>query len=196
MSELTPILDLLELSDPAAFLPLVYDELRRLAAIKLRQEPAGQTLQATALVHEVWLRLTDRATQQWNGRGHFFGAAAEAMRRILIEQARHKQSAKAGGKWQRQDEPLEQIAAPASAVDPVALSDALDQLAQKAPRAAEVVKLRYFIGLTLREISEVLDIAESTADADWAYARSWLRVQLADREDDSPEVGSIPNAPF
>lgn len=190
MSDATPHPDRLVQHNPTQLLELVYAELRSLAAAKLKHEPAGQTLQATALVHEVWLRLTTGNVQQWQGRAHFLAAAAEAMRRILIDQARHKGTLKAGGQWQRQEAALNQIAAPAIAVDVGAVSDALDRLAEKAPRAAEVVKLRYFIGLSLREVAEVLDIAESTVDADWAYARAWLRIQLAIRKDDPMPTAS------
>lgn len=172
------------LNDPAQLLSLIYEELRSLAAAKLRNEPAGQTLQPTALVHEAWLRLSSsNPSGPWKGRAHFFGAAAEAMRRILIDQARHKRSIRAGGEWRRQPLAMEQLNAPQSSVDLLALDEALERLTAAAPRVAEVVKLRYFAGLTLREIAELLGIAASTADADWAYAKSWLRVQLGSRPD-------------
>jgi RNA polymerase sigma factor (TIGR02999 family) len=179
MSETDPLRGADAPHEAAQLLALVYQELRALAAAKLRNEPAGQTLQPTALVHEVWLRLSssDRSGR-WNGRAHFFGAAAEAMRRILIEQARHKRSARAGRDWQRQPVALEQFAAPQSDVDLLALDEALERLNATAPRVAEVVKLRYFVGLKLREIAELLGVAESTVDADWAYAKSWLRLRL------------------
>jgi RNA polymerase sigma factor (TIGR02999 family) len=183
MSDVTHILSAIEQGDPHAaeqLLPLVYDELRRLAAQKMSQEKPGQTLQATALVHEAYLRLVkvDEA-QHFNSRGHFFAAAAEAMRRILVEQARHKKSAKGGG--QRQRIPLDeaQLAAPSRDLDLLALDEALDRLAQQDRRKAELVQLRFFAGLTIQQAAAALGIAESTADADWAYAKAWLRVELA-----------------
>jgi RNA polymerase sigma factor (TIGR02999 family) len=187
MSDVTRILSAIEQGDPQAagqLLPLVYDELRKLAAHKLAQEKPGQTLQATALVHEAYLRLVDdSASPHWNSRGHFFAAAAEAMRRILVEQARHKKSAKRGGQLRRIALPEERLAAPRQNVDLVALDEALEKLARHDGRKAELVKLRFFVGLTLREAADVLGIAESTADADWAYAKSWLRVELAEPTD-------------
>jgi RNA polymerase sigma factor (TIGR02999 family) len=186
MHEVTRILSDIEQGDVHAapqLLPLVYQELRKLAAQKLAQEKPGQTLQATALVHEAYLRLVDvENAQHWNSRGHFF-AAAEAMRHILIEQARHKQSAKGGGSLQRIELHEERLANPRKNVDLIALDEALDKLAKHDGRKAALVKLRFFAGLTLREASNVLGIAESTADADWAYAKSWLRVALADASD-------------
>ena len=158
-------------------LPAVYDELRRLAASKLAGERAGHTLQATALVHEAYLRLLGGG-QSWEGRRHFFGAAAEAMRRILVENARRRSSQKRGGGAVREDRELDQIAAPpeaGSGDDLVALSGALDRLAKADAAAAEVVKLRYFAGLSIREVADVLGVAPRTADRLWAYARAWLR---------------------
>src|SRR5712671_4021562 len=190
MSDVTRILSQIDQGDPQAaekLLPLVYEELRKLAAQKLALEKPGQTLQATALVHDAYLRLVDvDAAQHWNSRGHFFAAAAEAMRRILVEQARHKKSAKGGGRFRRVDLPDEQLAAPSRNLDLIALDEALDKLASHDGRKAELVKLRYFAGLTIRQAAAVLGIAESTADADWAYAKSWLRVELADVSDDRP----------
>jgi RNA polymerase sigma factor (TIGR02999 family) len=184
MSDVTRILSAIEQGDPQAadeLLPLVYDELRKLASQKLAQEKPGQTLQATALVHEVYLRLVDvEQAQHWNSRGHFFAAAAEAMRRILVEQARHKKSAKGGGKRQRVRLEGEQLAAPSRDIDLIALDEALDRLAGHDSRKAELVKLRFFAGMTIRQAAATLGIAESTADADWAYAKSWLRVELVD----------------
>jgi RNA polymerase sigma factor (TIGR02999 family) len=184
MSEVTRILSAIEGGDPHAaeqLLPLVYDELRKLAAQKLAQENPGQTLQATALVHEAYLRLVDvEKAQHWDSRGHFFAAAAEAMRRILIDQARRKKSAKGGGQLQRIELHDEQLAVPSQNVDLIALDEALEKLARHDGRKAELVKLRFFAGLTLRQAADALGIAESTADADWAYAKSWLRVELAD----------------
>ena len=184
MTEVTQILQLAQQGDPRAaerLLPLVYQELRRLAASRLAKESPGQTLEATALVHEAYVRLVDVETaQRFNSRGHFFAAAAEAMRRILVEQARHKKTAKAGGELQRIEFHDRHLASPGRHLDLLALDEALEKLAVKDPRKAELVKLRYFAGLTLREAAEALGIAESTADADWAYAKSWLRVELAD----------------
>lgn len=187
MNDVTRILSAVEQGDSHAaahLLPLVYDELRKLAGQKLAQEKPGQTLQATALVHDAYLRLVDVAkVQHWNSRGHFFAAAAEAMRRILVEQARRKRSAKGGGKLQRVELQDVQWAAPSRSVDVIALDEALDKLASHDHRKAELVKLRYFAGLTNRQAAAALGIAESTADADWAYARSWLRIELADPQD-------------
>ena len=192
MHEVTRILSAIEQGDPQAaeqLLPLVYDELRRLAAEKMAQEKPGQTLQATALVHEAYIRLVDsEKARHWNSRGHFFAAAAEAMRRILVEQARRKQTLKAGGGLRRVE---------LSAVDPVtegpkgdllALNEALEKLSARDPRKAELVKLRFFAGLTNHQAAEVLGIATSTADDDWAYAKSWLYVQMTgDRPPKGPE---------
>ncbi len=187
MSDVTRILSDLEGGDPhaaARLLPLVYQELRRLAAQRLAQEKPGQTLQATALVHEAYVRLVDTdKVQRWNSRGHFFAAAAEAMRRILVEQARHKKSVRGGGELRRGELHEERLAAPSPGVDLLALDEALEKLTRHDPRKAELVKLRFFAGLTLREAAAALGVAESTADADWAYAKSWLRVELADDAD-------------
>lgn len=160
-------------------LPLVYDELRKLAAQKMARESPGQTLEATALVHEAYLRLVgNEHPQLWNSRGHFFAAAAEAMRRILIERARHKHTLRAGGDHHRVD--LVDIAVTSSVpdVDLIALSEALDKLAALDSRMAELVKLRFFAGLTIESAAEVLGISSSTANNDWAYARSWLCVEM------------------
>lgn len=160
-------------------LPLLYDELRRLAAQKMAAERPGQTLEATALVHEAYLRLVDNDHPQlWNSRGHFFAAAAEAMRRILVERARHKQTLKAGGDRQRVELVDLALAAAGPDLDLIALNDALDKLEATDHRAAQVVKLRFFAGLTIEAAAEMLGIATSTADSDWAYARSWLRLEL------------------
>jgi RNA polymerase sigma factor (TIGR02999 family) len=170
------------LGDPKAadqLLPLVYDELRALAASRMAREAPGDTLQATALVHEAYLRLVDQEqAQHWNSRGHFFAAAAEAMRRILVERARHKRSLKAGGDRQRRQ--LPEIEAPAAApdVDLLSLNEALEKLEIQDRRKAELVKLRFFAGLTISEAAQALGISESTADNDWAYARCWLRLEI------------------
>jgi RNA polymerase sigma factor (TIGR02999 family) len=184
MCHVTRILSAIEQGDPHAaeqLLPLVYDELRRLAAARLNREPDGQTLQATALVHEAWLRLVDdQQARHWNSRGHFFGAAAEAMRRILVDNAKQKRTAKRGGQLQRIQLAADQAVVAARSIDLIALDEALDKLAVHDSRKAELVKLRYFAGLTLRQAADALGISESTADADWAYAKSWLRVQIGD----------------
>ena len=185
MTEVTRILSAIEQGDrhaAAQLLPLVYDELRKLAAQKLAQEKPGQTLQATALVHEAYLRLVDqpsgpasaRREQHWNTRGHFFAAAAEAMRRILIENARRKGRAKHGGDRARLDLDAVDIAAPEIADDLLTLDDALTQLAATDPPAAQLVKLRYFAGLPIKQAAEVLGISPRAADFLWAYARAWL----------------------
>jgi RNA polymerase sigma factor (TIGR02999 family) len=178
MSEVTRILSAIEQGDPSAaeqLLPLVYDELRRLAAQRLAQEQPGQTLQATALVHEAYLRLVDvDQAQHWNSRGHFFAAAAEAMRRILVEQARKRGRLKRGGDRQRLDLDALQLAGPDVPDELLALDEALAELAQRHPDKAELVKLRYFAGLTVAEAAQALGISTSTADRHWTYARAWL----------------------
>jgi RNA polymerase sigma factor (TIGR02999 family) len=190
MSEVTPILSAIERGDPHAaerLLPLVYDELRKLAAQRLAREKAGQTLQATALVHEAYLRLVDaREAQHWNSRGHFFAAAAEAMRRILVERARHKRSLKAGGDRRRQELADVEPSVDGPDLDLLALNEALEKLESKDRRKAELVKLRFFAGFTTEEAAGLLGISTSTADNDWAYARCWLRVEMAGRGDDEP----------
>jgi RNA polymerase sigma factor (TIGR02999 family) len=188
MADVTQVLAAAEAGDPKAaaeLLPLVYSELRALAAARLAAEKSGQTLQPTALVHEAYLRLVggDRP-QDWNSRGHFFAAAAEAMRRILVEQARRKHSLKAGGGRRRLDLADVDPAVGEPGLDLLALDDALQQLAQKDPRKAELVKLRFFAGLTVPQAARVLGVAPSTADEDWAYARSWLRLAMGGGPDD------------
>ena len=182
MADVTQILSAIEAGDPKAaadLLPLVYDELRKFAAARLALEKPGQTLQATALVHEAYLRLVGGSQpQEWSGRGHLFAAAAEAMRRILIENARRKQSQRAGGGRRRLDLDVIEPAIEEPNFDLVALDEALTTLEQKDRRKAELVKLRYFAGLTIDEAARVLGIASSTADEDWAYARSWLRLAM------------------
>jgi RNA polymerase sigma factor (TIGR02999 family) len=184
MSEVTNILSAIKQGDAAAaaqLLPLVYDELRRLAAQRLAQEKPGQTLQATALVHEAYLRLVgeDDRGQAWDGRGHFFAAAAEAMRRILIDRVRHKQTKKAGGGRRRLDlDDIEPALEEENNDRLVALDEALLQLEAEDPRKAELVKLRFFAGLTAEQAAAALGVSTSTAEKDWAYARSWLRVAI------------------
>ena len=182
MSEVTRILSAIEQGDPTAaeqLLPLVYDELRKLAAQKIGQEAPGQTLQATALVHEAYLRLVDAENvQPWNGRGHFFAAAAEAMRRILIESARSKARDKRGGDWRRVDFESLDVATSASPDQLVALDEALDRLAKLDSVAGELVKLRYFAGLGLDQAAAMLNISNATAYRHWAYARAWLHSEL------------------
>ena len=192
MSDVTRILQAIEQGDPSAseqLLPLVYDELRKLAARKLARETPGLTLQATALVHEAYLRLVDTAMpQSWDGRGHFFAAAAEAMRRILVEAARHKATLKAGGHIQRVDLADIEIAAAEPAVDMLALDEALTALEVRDRRKADVVRLRYFAGLTIEQTARALGISTSTADNDWAYARVWLRrAMLGDEAKTAPD---------
>lgn len=168
-----------DLSATDELLPLVYSDLRALAARRLAGERPGQTLQATALVHEVWLRLSSATgTRRWESQGHFFAAAAEAMRRILVDRARHKATVKAGGGRARVDLSVAEPQAADATVDVLALHEALNRLEARDPRKAELVKLRYFAGLTIRQAAHALGIAPSTADLDWAYARSWLRVEL------------------
>ena len=182
MSELTRILSRIQHGDPHAaekLLPLVYDELRRLAAAKLAHEKPGQTIQATALVHEAYLRLVDvEIPQRWDSRGHFFAAAAEGMRRILVESARRKQSQKAGGGWRRLELSDVEPAAHSPGVDVLALNEALEKLEAHDPRKAALIKLRYFAGLTHEEAAAALGISTSTADNDWAYAKTWLRLEI------------------
>src|SRR5437660_62203 len=178
MSEVTRILSAIEQGDPHAaeqLLPLVYEELRKLAAQKLAQEKPGQTLQATALVHEVYLRLVDvEKVQHWDSRGHFFAAAAEAMRRILVENARRHRAQKRGGGHERIDLPELAAGAKDDPVDLLALDDALQKLETQHPQKAQVVKLRFFAGCTLEETAQLLGVSRATAQRHWAYARAWL----------------------
>jgi len=182
MSDVTRILSAINQGDAHAaeqLLPLVYEELRKLAAAKLSQEKPGQTLQATALVHEAYLRLVDvEQAQCWDSRGHFFAAAAEAMRRILVDNARHKQSRKHGGDLERHDLDNLQLAAPEFCEQLLALNDALTDLADKDPIKAELVKLRHFAGLTIEEAAQALGISTTTANRHWAYARAWLLQEI------------------
>jgi RNA polymerase sigma factor (TIGR02999 family) len=170
-------------------LPLVYDELRRLAAQRLARESPGQTLQATALVHEAYLRLVGGDPERpWDGRGHFFAAAAEAMRRILVENARRRHRIKRGARLARVDLDAAQPAAPETDDDLLALDEALEKFAAKDPVKAQLVQLRVFAGLTLAEAAEILGLSTSTADRYWAYARAWLRVEITGCE--RPGAGS------
>jgi RNA polymerase sigma factor (TIGR02999 family) len=193
VSDVTRILNDIGAGDPKAaerLLPLVYDELRRLAAQRLAQDKPGQTLQATALVHEAYLRLVGQSPEQgWDHRGHFFAAAAEAMRRIVVENARRKQTVKRGGGVSRQAADLENFAGP-DGLDPaeaLAVHEALEHLAVKSPRKAELVKLRYFLGCTMAEAAQILGIAHGTAEDDWTYAKAWLRRQWLRGEQDPPD---------
>ena len=182
MTDVTYILSQIESGDPSAaeqLLPLVYDELRMLAAARLAQEKPGQTLQATALVHDAYVRLVDvDQAQKWDSRAHFFAAAAEAMRRILVENARRKEGPKAGGNHQRValSDVVPEVRRPE--LDVLALSEALDRLTALDPRAAQLVKLRFFAGLTRLQAAETLGISIATADNDWAYAKGWLQVEV------------------
>jgi RNA polymerase sigma factor (TIGR02999 family) len=182
MTAVTQLLDAAAGGDPTAaaeLLPLVYDELRKLAAAKLAQEPPGQTLHATALVHEAYIRLVGTGPAQgWNSRGHFFGAAAEAMRRIVIEQARRKRTQRQGGELNRLPIDEVEIAAPEPAADVLALNDALEHFERVDPTKAQLVKLRYFAGLTSQQAAEALGISVTTADRYWSYARAWLHAAL------------------
>ena len=186
MTEVTRILSAIEQGDPAAaelLLPLVYGELRRLAAEKMFHERPGQTLQATALVHEAYVRLVEAdSALHWNSRGHFFAAAAEAMRRILVENARRKRGKKHGGGCQRVN--LEEAVsyAPEPAEELLSLNEALEKLNQEAPQKAELVKLRYFAGLSVQEAADFLGISRATADRYWAYAKVWLYCAISGEE--------------
>jgi RNA polymerase sigma factor (TIGR02999 family) len=184
MNEITHILRAAQRGDADAtgkLMSLVYDELRRLAASRLAQERPGQTLQATALVHEAYLRLVgQKPGQHWEHRGQFFAAAAEAMRRILVDRARHKQTLKHGGSMKRSASLPDELSGkePVEPLEILAIHEALDQLAARSPRKAELVKLRYFLGCTIEEAAELLGIAPATAEEDWTFARAWLRKHL------------------
>ena len=184
MSEVTRILSAIEQGDAHAaekLLPLVYEELRKLAAVRLAREKPGQTLQPTALVHEAYLKLVDvEKTQRWDSRGHFFAAAAEAMRRILLNRARDQQRLKRGGGWKRLDLDRLAVVDDASADDLIAIDEALDKLARQQKTAADLVKLRFFAGLTLEEAASALGLARRSADRHWAFARAWLYQALKD----------------
>lgn len=187
MSDVTKILSAIEDGESTAaarLLPLVYDELRRLAAQRLTNERPGQTLQATALVHDAYLKLVDvERVQHWNSRGHFFAAAAEAMRRILVDNARRKKTSKHGGDWARIEMPnIESLTNPKSD-DLLALDEALTKLAEEEPDKANLVKLRYFAGLSLEEAADAMGISRTTASRHWTYARVWLYSELTDDSD-------------
>jgi RNA polymerase sigma factor (TIGR02999 family) len=181
MNDVTRILSAIEQGDAQAaegLLPLVYNELRRLAAQKLAREKPGQTLQATALVHEAYMRLVGSQDPGWNGRGHFFASAAEAMRRILVEAARRKAGPRAGGDRERVDIGEADVAIEGPRIDLLALDEALNALEAKDKRKADLVRLRYFAGLTNVQAAEALGISASTADNEWAYAKGWLRLAM------------------
>jgi RNA polymerase sigma factor (TIGR02999 family) len=191
MSDVTSILMALEQGDrqaAARLMTLIYEELHRLAAQKMAHEAPGHTLQTTALVHEAYLRLVDvKQAQHWNSRGHFFAAAAEAMRRILIENARRKRTLQRGGDRQRVDLDPVEPAAPRLSEDVLALNEALEKLEQTHRSHAELVKLRYFAGLTMEQAADALGISPATAHRYWSYARAWLHAEIAGRGERSPE---------
>ena len=178
MSDVTQLLAAIDAGEPTAadqLLPLVYEELRKLAAVKMAREKPGQTLQATALVHEAWLRLVGSEERKaWNSRSHFFGAAAEAMRRILVDRARQKARVRHGGELERVDLEHVNLAVQDSDETVLAMHEALDALARESPQKAEIVKLHYFIGMEYPEIARSLGISLSTVERHWAFARSWL----------------------
>jgi RNA polymerase sigma factor (TIGR02999 family) len=185
MTDVTRILNAIEKGDARAtekLLPLVYEQLRRLAAQKMSQEPPGHTLQATALVHEAYIRLVQAKDQNWNSRGHFFSAAAEAMRRILVENARRKNSLKHGGRFQRVDIDNVKVAVEDPSTKLIVLDEALAKLAQKDRGLAELVKLRYFAGLTLEQVAKIQGVTSRTARSYWAYARAWLHREITKAE--------------
>lgn len=186
MTDVTQILSQIEQGQPGAaeqLLPLVYEELRKLAAAKLVNEKPGQTLQATALVHEAYLRLVDvQRVQHWDSRGHFFAAAAEAMRRILVDSAKRKNSRKRGGDYERVELGSDLCASEDKAKDILAVDDALSQLSAEDPQSAELVKLRFFAGYSITEAAELLGISRSNAYRQWAYARAALQCLMPDRD--------------
>jgi len=181
MSDVTRLLEAIQHGDPKAaedLLPLVYEELRKLAAHKMSHETAGHTLQPTALVHEAWLRLGGGEGAQFENRAHFFGAAAEAMRRILIDRARRKQARRHGGGQEHVDVHEMEIAAPQPDEEMLAVNDALEKFAREEPLKAELVKLRYFAGLTIEETAQVLGLSPATAKRHWVFARAWLYAEV------------------
>lgn len=189
MTDVTQILEQIEQGDPSAaerLLPLVYEELRKLAAAKLAHEKPGQTLQATALVHDAYIRLVDvEQAQRWNSRGHFFAAAAEAMRRILVENARRRRSLKRGGDLQQEDRLLAQIAAPDVKHDLLVIDEALERLEQLDEQAATLVKMRYFTGLTVPESAEAMEISVRSAERLWTWSKAWLYSELRSSDESS-----------
>ena len=191
MRDVTRILSAIAQGDThatARLLPLVYDELHRLAAQKMLHEAPGHTLQATALVHEAYVRLVDvEQARHWNSGGHFFAAAAEAMRRILVESARRRQALRRGGDWQQVGLDTIEPAAPRISEDVLALNDALEKLEQNDREKAELVKLRYFAGLTMEQAAEALGISPATAHRYWNYARAWLHREIVGSDEESPE---------
>ena len=191
MTDVTRILSAIEQGDPhaaAQLLPLVYEELRKLAAAKLAQEKPGQTLQATALVHEAYLRLVDgERGLHWNNRAHFFRAAAQAMRRILVDRAREKQSLKRGGAWKQVELDSQAAVADEPADDVTAVHEALERLARHDPVKAELVQLRYFAGLSVEEAADLLGISRATADRYWRYAKTWLYCALTRQNNSDAE---------
>ncbi len=181
VSEVTCILDRIQCGDSKAanqLLPLVYEELRKLAACKMASEPAGHTLQPTALVHEAWMRLAGSPVQRWDNRGHFFAAAAEAMRRILIDRARAKCRQKRGGDWERRSLDEVQLAVESDPVTLLSVNEAMEKLSQQFPEIGDVVKLRFFAGLSIEEAADALNISVATVKRHWAFARAWLYQQL------------------
>jgi RNA polymerase sigma factor (TIGR02999 family) len=198
MNEVTRILSAIEDGDPSAadqLLPLVYEELRMLAAQKLAHEKPGQTLEATALVHEAYLRLVDvNKTPRWDSRRHFFAAAAEAMRRILIEGARRKQTEKHGGQRQRTNLEDVEAFAHSRSIDVLALDEALTKLAAEDPIKAQLVSLRYFTGLSVQEAADTLGVSRATADRYWSYARTWLYCELGGKDSGSGLEKKFPTA--
>ncbi len=193
MSQITQILAAIDRGDPLAagqLLPVVYDELRKLAARQLADERPGQTFQATALVHEAYLRLIPEGQEpRWESRGHFFAAAAEAIRRILIENARSKNGPRRGGRFRRVDADLDRLAANPVTIDVLDLDEALTRLAEESPVRAELVKLRFFAGLTVPEAAKILGISIATAERYWTYARTRLYSDLSDSESTGPPLG-------
>ena len=189
MSDVTQILSQIESGDPSAaeqLLPLVYEELRKLASVRLEQEKPGQTLHATALVHDAYIRLVDvEKAQHWNSRGHFFSAAAEAMRRILIENARRKRAIIRGGDREKLDLNLIEPAAPRISDDVLALNEALEKLEKQDQVKAELVKLRYFAGLTVEQSAEAIGISPATAHRFWNYARAWLHQEITGKDENT-----------
>ena len=190
MNDVTQLLAAVDQGDPRAaekLLPLVYAELRKLAAVRLAHEKPGQTLQATALVHEAYLRLVGtqesevrgQDSEKWSGRGHFFAAAAEAMRRILVERARRKERVRHGGELQRKDAAEAELVADQRLAEILKVDAALDELAEQDPRAAELVKLRFFVGMTMAEAAAALGVSTKTLERTWVYAKAWLREALS-----------------